>query len=110
MARVVLALAASLLASAGAAGAAVIPVTTTADVLADDGVCSLREAVSAANADTVSGGSPGECPAGSGADQIELPAGVYTLEVTGPDEDANATGDLDLTSPITLSGADRDTA
>jgi CSLREA domain-containing protein len=91
------------------AHAAVITVTTTADLLADDGVCSLREAVSAANADTPSGGSPGECVAGSGADQIVLPAGVYTLALAVAGEDANAAGDLDLTSPITLSGAGRDT-
>ena len=49
----------------GAPGSASdIFVTTTADVEADDGLCSFREAATAANTDTASGALPGECPAG----------------------------------------------
>ena len=60
-----------------------IAVNSTADVVADDGVCTLREAITAANTDTPSGSAPGECPAGNGADTITLPAGTYTLAVPG---------------------------
>src|SRR5512143_2212057 len=67
------------------ARAATFTVTKTADT--NDGVCdadcSLREAISAANA------SPG-------ADTISLPAGTYLLTLTnagGTNEDSNATGD-----------------
>lgn len=66
-----LALAAALLAAVGdAALAATIIVDTTADVEADDGSCSLREAATAANTDAASGATPGECVAGAGADDI----------------------------------------
>lgn len=57
----------------------VISVNSTDDVIADDGQCTLREAIIAANTDTVSGSLPNECTAGSGADVINLPAGTYTL-------------------------------
>ncbi len=39
--------------------------------------CTVRDAITAANTDTATGG----CPAGSGADVIELPAGV-TITLT----------------------------
>ncbi len=86
---------------AAQAEAATINVDTQADTLADDGHCSLREAVNAANSDAASGG----CAAGSGADTIVLPAGIFDLSIAGAGEDANATGDLDATSDIALTGA-----
>ena len=61
------------------ASAATITVNSTADVVADDGMCTLREAITAANADTPSGATPGECPAGSGSDVVSIPAGYYLL-------------------------------
>ena len=61
-----------------AMGASIL-VNTTADAIADDGQCSLREAIIAANTDTASGALPGECPAGSGNDIITLPAGTHML-------------------------------
>ena len=82
-----------------------ITVSTTDDVLSDDGLCSLREAVRAANLDQASGAMPGECPAGNGADTIILPAGTYTLTLPGANEDAALTGDLDITSTVTINGA-----
>lgn len=82
-----------------------INVTGQADVVADDGQCTLREAVIAANTDTASGASPGECPAGSGADVITLAAGTYTLAIPGRLEQAAATGDLDIRQDLTLTGA-----
>ena len=61
------------------AEAATITVNTTADVVADDGQCSLREAITAANNDAASGSTVGECAVGSGPDAITLPAGIYTI-------------------------------
>src|SRR5262245_34500220 len=80
------------------AAAATITVTTTSDGAATDGNCTLREAVLAANSDAARDA----CPAGSGADTIVLSAGTYNLTVTGANEDASLTGDLDITSNITL--------
>jgi hypothetical protein len=70
-------------------------------------VCSLREAVIAANADAASGARAGECPAGSGADTIVVPAGAYALVIPPPfeDEDAATNGDLDLLGAVTIAGA-----
>src|SRR3990170_8265891 len=88
-----------------AAQATTITVNSAADVIADDGVCTLREAITAALTDTASGATPGECAAGSGADTITLPAGTYTISIAGAGEDANATGDLDITADLTINGA-----
>ena len=67
-----------------------------------DGDCSLREAISSsANADTKTDA----CAAGDGADEIILPSGTYRLSIEGAAEDAAATGDLDITSELTISGA-----
>lgn len=54
--------------TAEAAPGATITVTTVADTVADDGACSLREAITAANTDAAVGG----CAAGNGADVIEF--------------------------------------
>src|SRR4051812_29745241 len=89
-----------ILAFPGGALAATITVNTTDDSLAADGKCSLREAVNAANADA-----GGDCAAGSGSDTIALPSGTFKLTIAGAGEDANATGDLDLNSPIPIGGA-----
>ncbi len=87
--------------------AAAITVTTTDDSIADDGSCSLREAIIAANTNIPSGSSSGECPAGSasGTDAITVPAGVYTLTRTGRNEDAALTGDLDVRGSVNIVGA-----
>ncbi|MCH7720172.1 MAG: hypothetical protein IH988_04170, partial [Planctomycetes bacterium] len=70
-----------------------IDVTTTDDVLdAGDGVVSLREAVIEANAL-------------AGDDTISVPAGTYTLSIAGTGENAAATGDLDITDNLTITGA-----
>ncbi len=50
--------------------AATITVNSTADTAANDGLCTLREAITAANNDAASGAAAGECAAGSGADTI----------------------------------------
>ena len=65
--------------------------TACADATPND--CSLRGAITAANAL-------------AGDDIITLPAGTYTLNNTvANNEDLNANGDLDFTSNITLNGA-----
>ncbi len=59
--------------------------------LSASGVCTLRAAVQESN-DL------------AGDDEITLPAGTYTLSLVG-DEDAAVSGDLDITSNITITGA-----
>ena len=82
-----------------------LTVTITSDTIADDGQCSLREAIIAANTDSAFHG----CPAGNGADTINfssslpLPA-TFSLTLTGGDEDDALTGDLDLYGNLTISG------
>jgi CSLREA domain-containing protein len=88
----------------GDAFAATISVTTTDDLIAADGQCSLREAITAANTDNAFMG----CPAGSGADQIVLAANEYRLDIAGANEDGNASGDLDIRSDLTIQGAGAD--
>ncbi len=56
------------------------------------GECTLRAAIIEANA------LPGD-------DIITLPEGIYVLTIPGINEDASATGDLDITSSLTINGA-----
>jgi CSLREA domain-containing protein len=91
-------------ADANYAPLATITVNTTADEYDTGSDCSLREAIQAANTDTAFGG----CAAGSGADIIRLPAGTYTLRGAA-NEDLNASGDLDITSDLTINGSDSKT-
>lgn len=95
-------LAGGLVAGLAAAPAAVlagttIVVNTTANTFVDDGDCTLREAIFAANTDLASGATGGECLAGDGADTItfdvagtialsagnELPAIIQPLTIDG---------------------------
>lgn len=80
----------------------VIDVNSFDDVVADDGQCTLREAVTAANTNAPSGNQPGECAAGINFDVINLSAGTYTLTIAGSNEDNNATGDLDILEHVDL--------
>ncbi|MDP9231778.1 MAG: right-handed parallel beta-helix repeat-containing protein, partial [Actinomycetota bacterium] len=89
------ALAASVaLAAAANAHATTFTVTRLDDPMPGvcDSDCSLREAVRAVDA-------------GSGGDTIALPAGRFRLTIAGAGEDAAATGDLDLTKSVTITGA-----
>lgn len=81
-----------------------IIVNSKLDVITDDGYCTLREAIIAANTNTSSGGAYGECPAGSGTDTILLPAGIYTLTIGGVGEDNSLTGDLDIKQDVNIQG------
>jgi CSLREA domain-containing protein len=93
-----LSLAAALLALAGLAldrnSAQAAGYTVTVDEDANDGACdahcSLREAIIAANAT-------------ADMDTVYLPAGVYSLILTGSDTGA-ALGDLDIRAPLMLIG------
>jgi CSLREA domain-containing protein len=78
-----------------------ITVTTTADELNQNGNCSLRESIQAANTDAA----VDACPAGSGTDTIILPSGFYTLTIAGYYESANQTGSLDVSSSLNIQGA-----
>ncbi len=92
------------------AGAATIKVTTQQDVVADDGKCSLREAVSAANTNLPSGSSPGEYAAGDAAptvDEIRLKGKRYRLTRGGPADDLNLGGDLDITESVLFLAPDQ---
>ncbi len=86
-----------------AAPTTTINVNTTTDELNFDGDCSLREAIRAANTDTA----VDACPAGSGTDTINIPAGTYNLTLTSGDEDAK--GDLDVQSNMLIQGAGAET-
>ncbi|MCB8982495.1 MAG: tandem-95 repeat protein [Ardenticatenaceae bacterium] len=73
--------------------------------VSNDGKCTLREAVIAANQDKRSGRDSGECAAGHGADTIILPAGVYRLSRTdNGSENASQTGDLDIAGDLVILG------
>jgi CSLREA domain-containing protein len=87
--------------------AATITVTTLADNLTNNGDCSLREAIQAANTDTA----VDACAAGSGTDTISLAAGSYglSLDNMAGDEDLNQTGDLDILGTLTIKGVDANT-
>lgn len=80
---------------------AVIHVTTTTDGLNQDGLCSLREAILAANTDT----QVDACLAGSGTDTITLPPGIFFLGLAGQFEDDGLTGDLDIYSNLDIYGS-----
>lgn len=74
-----------LIASAAiSAQAATLTVSTTNNTTANDGFCSLQEAIIAANTNAPSGDSTGECPAGevSATDIVTLPAGIFALNDT----------------------------
>jgi CSLREA domain-containing protein len=94
---------------AGRLAAATIIVTSAQDVIANNGLCSLREAVIAANTNAPSGAAPGECVSGSSGvpDTINLPAGTLTLTLGGSESTFAtnaAVGDLDITQSVTIQG------
>lgn len=82
------------------ARAATFTITANWDSFPGDGLCSLREAIIAANTNTA----VDACPAGNGVDTIILPAGQYDLTVAGINENAALTGDLDITEDLIIIG------
>jgi len=82
-----------------------ITVSTTLDDVEDNGNCTLREAVIAANTDASRDG----CQAGTGLDTIVLPAGTYSFMISaGDDYQDPASGDLEVSGPAIIRGAGRD--
>ena len=97
----------SSIAAAAPAHAATIHVTAGAgDGVAADSTCSLREAVNAANDNDLSAASGCDHAGdpGSATDVIVVPAGTYDLSA-GAGDDANLSGDLDLTGRVEIDGA-----
>lgn len=71
--------------------AGTITVNTTADTVANDGFCSLREAIIAANTNTASGTLPGECAAGQAGQGTKAnDSGTGLLRQAIPDANANS--------------------
>jgi len=68
------------------------PAVFTVATTTDGGPGSLRQAIIEANASHV-------------PDTIVVPAGIYALTLAGAGEDQSATGDLDITGQLTISGA-----
>ncbi len=79
---------------------AIINVTTFDPNIAADGQCALIEAIVNANDDAAT---HADCPAGSGPDTIELPAGTYTLTLVN-NVNAGGNGLPQVTSVITING------
>jgi CSLREA domain-containing protein len=74
---------------------ATFTVTTALDVVDPaDGKRSLREAITAANSRP-------------GADLIVVPKGTFAVTIGGTFENADATGDFDITDSVTIRGAGR---
>ncbi|NOZ28276.1 MAG: hypothetical protein GXP39_09520 [Chloroflexi bacterium] len=88
--------------------AASITVNTTHMAVANDGRCSLIEAIIAAETDSASGSKSGECPAGHGADIIVLTPSTYTLTAVYTDKVGSffigPTGLPPILSAITIEG------
>jgi len=91
------------------ASAATINVNTTADTKADDGKCSLREAITSANKNTASGAASGECAAGSGSASDGSGSGsdLINLGVKGTMNLTGALPDLESAMEIKGPGADQ---
>ena len=68
-----------------------IDVTETSDWPVPLPGYSLRQALNAANEDTQT-------------DVINIPEGIYTLNMSGPDEDNNIDGDLDIKNSVFIVG------
>jgi CSLREA domain-containing protein len=85
-------------AAALASGGAMIVVNSLSDIAANDGRCTLREAITSANTNTASGAAAGECAAGTGDDTI-------VLSVTGTIDLASVLPDLTTNMTITGPGA-----
>ena len=91
--------------SGASAAATTLKVNTTTDeTTSGDHLCSLREAIAAAN----SPGTGSDCgTAGSVSNTIVLGVGTYALSIAPAGADDNASGDLDVTgtTPLTIIGA-----
>jgi CSLREA domain-containing protein len=79
---------------------ATITVNTKADTTANDGSCSLREAIIAANTNSTSGALAGECVAGlPGTDRV-----VFNIPGTGPQTIMPSSALPTITEPVIIDG------
>lgn len=86
--------------------AADLTVNTTGDEVLGDGWCSLREAIRSINQGSNYGGCIATGSAYGTNDTITFGSpGIYDLTIAGANEDASATGDLDILVPVTINGA-----
>ena len=89
---------------------AIIMVTVGTSTIADDGACSLSEAITAANTNVASGATPGECVAGDAAKTngivFALNVGDVTL-TTVADTTVGGTGLPAITSEMIIAGGGR---
>ena len=81
--------------------AATITVNSTADTAANDGVCTLREAITAANTNIASGVLAGECIAGSAAGVDDI---VFNIPAAGVELITPATPLPQITTPVHING------
>ncbi len=84
--------------AASPAAAAGIVVNSKTMLTQDDGTCTLPEAIKAANTDTASGASTGECAAGFGADDMitfSVSGTIYTTRLP------------DITQGVTINGGNK---
>jgi CSLREA domain-containing protein len=92
-----------------AAAQRTINVNTIADEydVSPNANCSLREAIETANTTAGTPTDIGGCTmSGTTGDiTINVPDGAYTLSIAGTEEDANATGDLDILVSLSIVGA-----
>ena len=90
---------------ANPAHAATIAVTDMLDANSGAGSCTLRDAITAVNS---AGVTPAGCVNSGGAfgatDAITVPIGTYTITGATAD-DANLSGDLDISKPVIITGA-----
>ena len=82
------------------AHATLITVTDAGDVSEDDGLCTLREAITAANEDAASGGGLGECPAG----QADVPDRIAFALGRGPAFITPTSALPTIAAPIAIDG------
>jgi hypothetical protein len=84
----------------------VITVNSTSSAsVSNDGLCTLSEAIVAAN-NAASGIPDNDCPGGSlGSNIIVLPSGTYTLSAAGGEEFGEPNGLPTIKSTITIQGA-----
>ena len=81
-----------------------IIVNATTDTQADDGVCTLREAIANANTDGQLYSSYGECAGGYGADEITFDSAVFST----PQEITLGGTQLQVSDDATITGPGRD--
>jgi CSLREA domain-containing protein len=96
------ALSGAFLCAASLARASTITVNSTADVAANDGQCTLREAMTAANTNSASGAMAGECAAGQAFPTVDTIA--FNISGAGVHTIAPASSLPAITEAVTIDG------